>query len=304
MPEPHPAQLVQPVVVDMARNFIRDMDVATMLVDETRSLVQAPVTDALRSRGGDASVGVLATLFDVGASDPALVACRPDWTATQNLSLHTAGGLDEGPIVVDSRLVRVGKKVVVVAADIYDAHGIDTFEAFMAAVDRPGTANARRRPSLAARGLLAFARLPRSAAAHADEYDPGRMVGQVRHHPSENPGSGPLHRRLGLELIDASTGRLQLDLTPYVANAIGTINGGAQAVMAEAAAEAMRPGLVAADLQVHYLDQLKAGPACTSGRIVRDAGDHSVVSVELVDAGNGDKLGTLATVTVRRRRRR
>jgi acyl-coenzyme A thioesterase PaaI-like protein len=299
MSDPHPAPIVQPVVVDMEHNFIRDMDVATLLVDKTRSLVRAPVSDALRSRGGDASVGVLATLFDVGASDPALAACRPDWTATQNLSVHGAGRLDEGPIVVDSRLVRVGKKVIVVAADVYDAHGIDEFQALMSAIDRPGTTTGGRRPTLAARGLLAFARLPGSAAQD-QEYDPGQMVGQLRHHPPENPGTGTLHRRLGLEVIDAPAGRLHLELTPYVANAIGTINGGVQAVMAGAAAEAMCPGLVAADLQVQYLAQVKAGPARTSGQIVREAGDHSVVTVEIVDAGNDDQLLSLVTVTLRR----
>jgi acyl-coenzyme A thioesterase PaaI-like protein len=293
---------VQPVVVDLDHNFIRDMDVASLLVDEARSLVRAPLSDAMRSRRGSASVGVLATLFDVGASDPALAACRPDWTATQNLSVHSAGWLDEGPIVVDSRLLRVGKKVVVVAADIYDAHGIVDFEALLAAIDRPRTTKARSGPSLAAKGLLAFARLPGSAAPHDDDYDPSRWVGQVRHHPPKDPANGTLHERLGLKVLDAPTGQMQLERTPYVANTIGTINGGVQALMAQAAAEAIRPGLVTADLQVQYLAQVKAGPARTSGQVVRDAGDHSVVTVELVDAGNDDQPLALVTVTLRERR--
>ena len=288
----------QTVIVDLEHNFIRDMDVAALLVDGARSLVRADLSDPLRAADGGASVGVLASLFDVGASDPALAACRPDWTATQNLSVHGSGPLTEGPIVVDSRLVRVGKKVVVVAADIYDAHGITDFEAFMAAIESAGTTS-EIRPSLAATGLLAFARLPGGAAAHEHAYDPAAWVGQVRHSPPPNAPTGPLDQRLGLEVLDAATGRLRLERTPYVANSIGTINGGIQAVMAQRAAEAMRPGLVAADLQVHYLAQVSAGPAVTSGRIVRDARDHSVVSVELADAGNDNKLLTLATVTLR-----
>jgi hypothetical protein len=34
--------------------------------------------------------------------------------------------------------------------------------------------------------------------------------------------------------------------------------------------------------------------------VVRDAGDHSVVDVELVDAGTGDTVLALTTVTLRR----
>ena len=62
----------------------------------------------------------------------------------------------------------------------------------------------------------------------------------------------------------------------------------------------MRPGLVATDLQLHYLSQVKAGPIRTTGTVRRDAGDHSVVAVEVVDAGNHDRLLTLATVTLQR----
>ena len=56
---------------------------------------------------------------------------------------------------------------------------------------------------------------------------------------------------------------VELERTPYVANNLGTINGGAQAVLIEAAAEAMRPGLVAADMAIHYLSQVRTGPART-----------------------------------------
>jgi acyl-coenzyme A thioesterase PaaI-like protein len=109
-----------------------------------------------------------------------------------------------------------------------------------------------------------------------------------------------MYERMGLRVLDAAGGRVELDRTPYVANSIGTINGGAQAVMIETAAEAMRPGLAASDMQLHFLSQVKAGPAQSRGRVVREAGDHSVVDIDLVDAGNGDQLLTMATVTLRR----
>src|SRR5438105_1034357 len=88
------------------------------------------------------------------------------------------------------------------------------------------------RPSTKACVLLAFARLPGSAAADDADYDPRQWVGQVRHRPPVAAVQGDLRERLGLDVVDAMTGRVRLEPTPYVANSIGTINGGAQALMA------------------------------------------------------------------------
>jgi acyl-coenzyme A thioesterase PaaI-like protein len=85
-----------------------------------------------------------------------------------------------------------------------------------------------------------------------------------------------------------------------VANSIGTINGAVQGLAVQTAAEAMRPALVATDVQIHYLSQVRAGPARTRSSVVRDAPDHSVVVVELLDAGADGRIGARATVTLQR----
>jgi len=85
-----------------------------------------------------------------------------------------------------------------------------------------------------------------------------------------------------------------------MSNSIGTIFGGAQAALLQFAAEAMRPGMEASDLQLHYLSQVKVGPARTLGSVSRDAADHSVVTVELRDAGNNNQLLALASVVLQR----
>lgn len=275
------------------QGFVGDMDIASLLVNKERCLMRAPLTDAVRSPSGVASLGMLITMVDVGASDPALAACRPDWTATQDLSMHGASWITEGPILVDNQLVRVGKKLIVVRADVYDGRGVEDFDAIEAAIDAGEV-------PLAARSLVTFARLPGAAARDADDYNPANWVGDIRHRPWDRPPAGTMYERMGLRVLDAAGGRVELDRTPYVANSIGTINGGAQAVMIETAAEAMRPGLAASDMQLHFLSQVKAGPAQSRGRVVREAGDHSVVDIDLVDAGNGDQLLTMATVTLRR----
>lgn len=279
------------------RNLVGDIDVASKLVSTERSLVRAPRTPVTSSAAGSAAVGVLATLVDVGASDPAL-ASSTDWTATQNLSIHATGWLTGGPVVVDNRLVRLGTKAIVVAADVYDGRGIEDFDALEAAIDAARARAERPEVHLGARGLVTFARLPRSAASDVDDYDPAAWVGEIRYRQSAQPVAGTLRDEMGLRVLDATTGELELERTPYVANSIGTINGGAQAMMIEAAAEAMRPGQVATDLQIHYLSQVKVGPARSRGSVSRDGADHAVATVELVDAGHGDQLLALATVTL------
>jgi acyl-coenzyme A thioesterase PaaI-like protein len=281
------------------RNVVGDMDVASKLVSIERSLVRAPLTPAVASAAGSASVGVLATLVDVGASDPALATCS-DWTATQDLSIHATGWLTGGPVIADNRLVRMGKKVIIVAADVYDGRGIEDFDELEAAIDEARAGAPRPAARRAARALVTFARLPRTAASDVDDYDPASWVGQVRHRQAAQPVAGTLREQMDLRVVSADAGVVELERTPYVANSIGTINGGAQAMMIEAAAEAMRPGLVATDLQIHYLSQVRAGPARSRGAVSRDGADHSVVTIELVDAGNEDQLLALATVTLQR----
>jgi acyl-coenzyme A thioesterase PaaI-like protein len=268
--------------------------VTELLVSERRSVMVTPLSGAARSGTGAASLGVLMTVFDSGASGPALIAVSPDWTATQDMSLHGAAPIRTGPIVVDSRLVRVGKKVVIVSADLYDGCGVDDPAELVRMIDGPDV------PPLAGRGLLAFARLPRSAATGIEDYDPSRWVGAVRSFDAVDPAPEPLAELLGLRVLDRAGGLIELERTPYVTNSIGTILGGVQAIMIEASAEAVCPDAVATDMQVHFLSQLRVGPARAAATVLREGADHCVVSVRLTDAGNDDHILALGTVTLTR----
>ena len=285
--------------VDMAawrqsKSFVLDLDMTSMLVSATRCIMRAPLTPALSTKTGAASLGLLVSLLDIAASEPALAACRPDWTATQDLSLHATERLSDGPVVVDAQLVRVGKKTITVAANVYDGHGADDFALLQSAIDE-GTG-----PTLAAKGLLTFARISGASATGMDGYDPAHWLGKIRRRTFEHPPVGTLETRMGLQVVDAAAGVLELAPTRYVTNSIGTIFGGAQAALLQLAAEAMRPGLEATDVQIHYLSQVKVGPARTRGSVSRDAADHSVVTVQMSDAGNDNQLLAHATVLLQR----
>ncbi|WP_226930769.1 MULTISPECIES: PaaI family thioesterase [Parafrankia] len=290
-----------PDTAQPSRSFIEDAAITQYLVSDQRCLMVVPASDAVRSPGGSVSAGMVLTVFDVGASHPAIIASRPDWTATQDISLHGAEPVTEGPIVLDNQLVRVGKKAVIASTAVYDGHGLDDVDKLVRLIDQAGpSSDAPTGLTRAGSGLLTFARIPRAAAPGMDDYDPGQWIGQVHRPAAGPPVQGSLYERMGLELVDARTGQFDLERTPFVTNSIGTILGGALAVMVEAAAEALCPGLVATDLQIHYLSQVRTGPARTAGTVLRDAGDHAVVTVRVTDAGHGDQLLALATVTLRK----
>jgi acyl-coenzyme A thioesterase PaaI-like protein len=286
--EPH-----APVLDD---NFLLDLALTTLLTTRERCLIRAPLTDATRASGGTAALGVLLAAADIGACEPALVACDPDWTATQDMSLHGAGWLDEGPAVLDCRLLRVGKKVVVVSVDVYDGQGRQDLPLLQEAVDAGHLPHAGR-------GLVTFARLPRTAAraSDADGFQPAGWVGEVRQRSAGLRATGPLGDRMGMRVLDAARGVLELPFSSYVANSIGTVNGGVQTVLLQLAAEGARPGRDAVDAQVHFLAQLRQGPVRTAVTVLRDTDEHTVMEVRLFDSGADDHLLTLAYVTLRAR---
>lgn len=275
------------------RSFAADMNFSSKMFTLDRSIVVAPLGPTVASPSGYASIGMIASIADTGASDPALAQCLPDWTATQDMSVHLAQWLSEGPAVVDCNMIRLGKKVVIVGVNVYDGQGTFDHDVLLARIEAGEL-------TLAGTSLVTFARLPGSAAVGAENHRPADVIGKVRSQPDFMPPTGTMYERMGARLVDPPNGVIELDRAVYVANSIGTILGGAQATMMEMAAEAMRPGMYATDLEMHFLSQIKAGPARTRCSVVRDSGDHSVIAVELVDVGHNDQLLTLATVTLQR----
>lgn len=229
------------------------------------------------------TVAYVATLLDIVASDPALGA-TPDWMATRDLSVHLAAPTTGGPMVIDARVVRVGSTGVVIEGGLYDGTGVS---------EPPRVVD--QLPALGS-SLITFARITRAAAPGMDEYDPGSWIGETRSLGPDGPLPVTPYERLGLAVKEP--GILVLPLTPYVVNAIGTITGGAQAALAEATAESLLPGLVATDLQLHFLAQVRSDHLLAIASVVRDCGAHAVATVRLLDGGDPRRVAALATVTL------
>lgn len=274
-----------------ARHAIRDLDLWTIHPAEGRSVCVGELTDGVRDASGAAALGYLCAAVDVSAAVVALIAGQPEWTATADLALHRATPITEGPVVVDSRLVRAGSNIVVVGVDVYDGAGRARDELLDSSALRRG-----------AHSIVTFARIPRHASAVADRFDPGADLGQWRHNGPDDPAATqvPILDRIGLRVVDPAAGVVELDQTPYVANSFGTINGGVLGMVFQGAAEAAHPGMVAVDAQIHYLAQSKVGPARTSCTRIRETPNHAVCSFDLVDTGNGSRLLSHAVVTLAR----
>ncbi len=274
------------------RHALRDLDVTTEFVSAERAISIAAVDDPVRNAEGAASLGFLSAVLDTNTGLLALISVQPAWTATLDLALHASGWLTGDAVVLESRLVRAGSNIVVIGAELYDGGGVrdlDDLEGHPARLPRVGHAT------------VSFARIPARASVASGRTDPAAMIGQRRNlGPVHPPEPVPLGERIGLRVVDATAGVVELHNHEYVRNSFGTINGGVWGIVFEAAAHAALPGLVATDAQIHYLSQAKVGPARTTVDVLRRAADHAVCAVRAVDAGNDDVNLALATVTLQR----
>ncbi len=95
-------------------------------------------------------------------------------------------------------------------------------------------------------------------------------------------------------------GAVEMDAHEAVRNGVaGTIQGGAQATMAEVAAEhalANRGRYVVCDLHLRYLSALKTGPAVAGAEILPGDPVRPVVRVSIVDGADGRLVSTAVAV--------
>src|SRR3954453_15345908 len=250
---------------------ITDLDITTEQTSLTSARSMSPLTDAVRDASGAAGLGYLVGLVDVNTAMVGLCASSPDWTATSDLMLHESAPLVHGPTILESHLTRAGSRLVVVRVEIYDGEGLTDMEELTDPGDLPRVAP----------GLVTFARVPAATSAASATWDPLSTVGVRRH--LERVGdlpTEPLLDRIGLKVIDAAEGVVELGNSPYVHNSRGRINGGVLGMVFQGAAEATAPGYVGSDLHIHYLASARVGPIRTETHVVREVDDHVVCRVQ------------------------
>lgn len=242
--------------------------------------VRLPVTPHVLDARGGLRAGILGVAFDVFAGNLAVDAARPDWALTSELALHRLSPVEKGTLRVTGRTLRAGRTQLVI-------------EAF--ARSDPGGEEP------CALGHIGFTRVTRRADTPESPSDPPDVY---------NFGDGsaslaqPLLDALGVNPIGVTAGRLELPLTPYVRNSVGGLQGGAVVSLVDAAATAAADALLAApvsveDLAVRFLALARGGPVRSRVTTLRQSDDAALLRVALHDAGQGDRLVTVATATAR-----
>lgn len=245
------------------QHVLRDLRIESWLDSEHHAIAEMPIDDIVLGTDGNVSLGALTTLVDLCCARVAFASAHPHWIATADLSLATGDRPASGTVQAEARLLKAGSKLIAIGVEL----------------GAVGSATAN------------FVRIPREAS---EVNRPGPVVGERVSMPLlEAPLQTTIVERMDLRVVD---GAAELERGDYVRNSFGTINGGVIGFLVSAAAEEAT-GMVAADLVLRYVGQTKVGPARATAQIVRQAVDHAVSEVRVVDAGAGELLLALATVT-------
>lgn len=263
-----------------SKHLLRDLRIR---VDRADAVLKARLdaTPEIADGGGRTRVGVLATLVDVIAGETALRAVLPRWTATSDLTLHLAELPARGPIEATAQILRSGRQTVVLEAALRGDDG-----------------------SGLGMGRVGFAVLPAR--------DPLQSGGHWAEAPATDtdfstPESGfrrPILEEMGIEFDAETPGVARLAGVPSrLVNSLGALQGGAVAILVEAAAERfaisrLGPRVRVRSLSIHYLKLARVGPMRAAPREVARTAGGLWVDVRLFDDGAANALVAAATIQV------
>lgn len=257
-------------------HYLRDIGMELSSDGESVS-VRLPIVSALCHGDGRLRAGVVATVVDICAGAVCGRLASPDWVATSDIALHLIASMTTGDLVLRSSLIRRGRSLIVLRLE--GAVG--------------------ERPCVAAEA--AFAVLPfRGEAQSGRPKNSGPRSGFDLGRPGLER---PLVEELGVRILDAPAGVVEIALTDYVRNTFGALQGGLPAVLAEAAMESRgaheaQRAVCTTDLRIRYLAQGRIGPFRTTTEVLRAGADAILLRVTVVDTGAEDRLVAVATGTV------
>jgi uncharacterized protein (TIGR00369 family) len=254
-------------------HLLRDLRLAIERRDGALRIT-APVVPQLFDSAGAVACGALGVAVDVYGGNHAIFDAAPDWALTAALSLQRLRACTAGPLVVSGRALRAGRTQIVIEAVVHDA-----------------------RPGPHAVGRMTFSRIPRREDTPAAPETPAPSLSFAT---EDSRLDRPLHAALGLRIENAAEGRAVLDLTPYVRNSVGGLQGGVVVALVEAAAEAAArahvPESSVLDLDVQFLALARGGPIRAHATRLRAVGPTALWRVEVFDAGQQDRLTSVANV--------
>jgi uncharacterized protein (TIGR00369 family) len=258
-----------------AQHLLRDLGLDVENRDDGTSAAWLTITPALLDDTGSVRAGVLATIVDMVGGGLSAQVASPNWIATADLTLHLVGRATSGIVAASTRVLRAGRTTVVLEVLLRNG---DTAIGF---------------------ATMTFSVLPRRDGNPVITFgaDAARLTSLVI------PGSGfraPVLDALGVEVVDAGGGVVDVPVTDYSRNSLGALQGGVVAIAAEVAAEhALRAAcgtpVTVKDLQLTYLALVRSSLR-TSTQVMHASTDYGSAYVDLVDVGSESRRTTTARV--------
>lgn len=238
----------------------------------------------LRTISGNVEIGALATLADATAGGLAALAASPGWIATSDLRLHLAGPVNAERVVAHGRVLHRGKSKIILCVDLESEVGTS----------------------------LGIATMSFSVLERRDGNPIMGTASETTHHAfmpvdddSENAAkSDHLHDAIGLTRIEEVAGGFESEMSEYVVNTLGAMQGGAVATLAAASvSSAVRTAIggndlvECVDLVITYLSLGKVGPIRSSAVVTQVQDSWGTARVEIRDSGSENRLMAIVLAT-------
>lgn len=254
--------------------MIRDLNMTLEYNSKESSTTRIPVVPSVCNEQGNVQAGVLATLVDLASGALAARVVYPDLTATGALRIYSTQPAKSSEVAAVGSVLRAGHATVVVKTEIVT--GITGSSTSIGS------------------GIATFYRLSRRDGNVEMVKDV--ISSQATTFQAEGPGlSKHLFDKAGLRVIDEAAGIVELDMSEYVRNHIGALEGGMIANMADVAGQcaartvASKP-MITYDLAMSYLSQGRVGPFYTRTEVLRITRDSVLTRVGIFDRGADDLL--------------
>jgi uncharacterized protein (TIGR00369 family) len=263
-----------PPVYPPDHHLLRDLAIEVEHRDDNSSAAWLPVVPEVLDDTGRVRAGVLATVVDVIGGGLSARAAAPNWIATADLTLHLVRGVRDGNVEAVARVLRAGRTTVVLDVEL------------------------RHRDDGIGRATMTFSVLPRRESNPVISFDEPEARASLM-----LPGSGfrsSVVDELGVTVVDAALGHVEVPVTDYSRNSLGALQGGVVAIGVDVAAEqALRAACEApvrvTDLHVTYLALVRDRLHTTT--TVIDANPRfGAALVDVVDAGAEGRRTTTARV--------
>jgi uncharacterized protein (TIGR00369 family) len=246
------------------QHVLRDLRLTFDVGGDGTSRAWMPVVPEICGDDGAVRAGALTTLVDVIGGGLAASTVQPNWIATADLTLHVTAAATAGTVGAEARVLRAGRTTVVIEVELV---------------------NDERPVGLA---TMSFAVLPRRDTN--PDLEAARPSGPSTMATDTSGFTAPLFDMVGIEVVDAAAGVVELPVREWATNTMGALQGGLVGAVVEAAGTAAlrratgRP-LVATDLQVTYLSFGRVGPLRTDATVLTADTERGVARVRLLDLG-------------------